>query len=85
MPDESVARASFGARRLALPLLAARQLALAALCGGAAAPAFAQGSVTLYGVIDTSIELTNPASGWVPRLDSGAYRGSRIGLRGAEP
>ncbi|MBA1363873.1 porin [Burkholderia gladioli] len=85
MPDESVARASFGARRLALPLRAARQLALAALCGGAAAPAFAQGSVTLYGVIDTSIELTNPGSGWVPRLDSGAYRGSRIGLRGAEP
>ncbi|RAS35401.1 putative porin [Paraburkholderia bryophila] len=43
------------------------------------------GAVTLYGVLDTSVEITNPGSGWTPRLDSGAYRGSRIGLRGAEP
>lgn len=44
----------------------------------------AQSSVTLYGLIDTSIEVTNPGSSWTPRVDSGAYRGSRIGLRGEE-
>jgi predicted porin len=44
-----------------------------------------EGSVTLYGVLDTSVEITNAGSGWTPRLDSGAYRGSRVGLRGSEP
>jgi predicted porin len=44
----------------------------------------AQSSVTLYGLIDTSIEITNPGSSWTPRLDSGAFRGSRVGLRGEE-
>jgi predicted porin len=44
----------------------------------------AQSSVTLYGALDTSIEITNPGAGWVARMDSGAYRGSRFGLRGAE-
>jgi predicted porin len=43
------------------------------------------GTVTLYGVLDTSLEVTDPGSGWTPRLDSGAYRGSRVGLRGSEP
>jgi predicted porin len=46
--------------------------------------AHAQSSVTLYGALDTSIEITNPGAGYVARMDSGAYRGSRIGLRGAE-
>ena len=45
----------------------------------------AQGSVTLYGTLDTSIEVTNPGNGWTARMDSGAYRGSRFGLRGSEP
>ena len=49
-----------------------------------ASPAHAQSTVTLYGSIDTSIEVTNPGAGYVARMDSGAYRGSRIGLRGAE-
>ena len=40
--------------------------------------------MTLYGTIDTSIEVTNPGSSWTPRMDSGAYRGSRFGLRGYE-
>lgn len=44
----------------------------------------AQSSVTLYGVIDTSIEITDPGSSWTPRMDSGAYRGSRVGVRGSE-
>ena len=46
--------------------------------------AHAQSSVTLYGALDTSIEITNPGAGYVTRMDSGAYRGSRVGLRGAE-
>jgi predicted porin len=53
-------------------------------CGVAAADDSA-GFVSLYGVLDTSIEITDPGSGWTPRMDSGAYRGSRVGLRGAEP
>lgn len=52
--------------------------------GAAAQCAHAQSAVTLYGLIDTSIEVTNPGSSWTPRLDSGAFRGSRLGLRGAE-
>ncbi len=46
--------------------------------------AHAQTSVSLYGVFDTSIEITNPGAGWVARMDSGAYRGSRVGVRGSE-
>ena len=46
--------------------------------------AHAQSSVTLYGALDTSIEITNPGAGYVARMDSGAYRGSRVGLRGVE-
>jgi predicted porin len=56
-------------------------LAIFAAC---AASAHAQSSVTLYGALDTSIEITNPGGGYVARMDSGAYRGSRVGLRGAE-
>lgn len=46
--------------------------------------AHAQSAVTLYGALDTSIEVTNPGAGYVARMDSGAYRGSRMGLMGAE-
>lgn len=46
--------------------------------------AHAQSSVTLYGVIDTSIELTNAGRGTTLRMDSGADTGSRYGLRGVE-
>jgi predicted porin len=52
--------------------------------GVSAQCAHAQSSVTLYGLIDTSIEITNPGSSWTPRIDSGAFRGSRVGLRGEE-
>lgn len=51
----------------------------------AAAADMNAGFVSLYGVFDTSIEITDPGSGWTPRMDSGAYRGSRVGLHGAEP
>jgi len=46
--------------------------------------AFAQSSLTLYGTLDTSIEVTNPGGGYVARMDSGAYRGSRFGIAGKE-
>ncbi|WP_408230771.1 MULTISPECIES: porin [Paraburkholderia] len=52
---------------------------------GIAASDAGAGFVSLYGVLDTSLEVTNPGSGWTPRLDSGAYRGSRFGLLGSEP
>lgn len=67
-------------RRQRLPYLAVSIGALIVLHD-----AHAQSSVTLYGALDTSIEVTNPGAGWTPRLDSGAYRGSRFGIRGAEP
>ncbi|WP_075643620.1 porin [Paraburkholderia ginsengiterrae] len=40
--------------------------------------------VTLYGVIDTSIEITNAGNGTAARIDSGAATGSRYGLKGTE-
>jgi predicted porin len=57
---------------------------IAVLSGVCVSAGHAQSSVTLYGVIDTSIEVTNPGSSWTPRMDSGAYRGSRFGVRGSE-
>ncbi|WP_250494271.1 porin [Caballeronia sp. GAWG1-1] len=70
-----------------LTSLSGRCLALTLLStfGVGATAVHAQSAVTLYGTIDTSIEVTNPGSGWTPRMDSGAYRGSRFGMRGAEP
>ncbi len=76
-----------------LPPSRRRPVALAAVCRllalaclfVIASPSRAQGSVTLYGLIDTSIEVTNPGSGYVARMDSGAYRGTRFGLHGSEP
>lgn len=52
---------------------------------GVAATDPSTGFVSLYGLLDTSLEITNPGNGWTPRMDSGAYRGSRVGLRGSEP
>ncbi|MEP9323037.1 porin [Paraburkholderia phymatum] len=62
-----------------------RRLPALACAVGFASQAVAQGSVTLYGLIDTSIEVTNPGSGYVARMDSGTYRGTRFGLQGSEP
>ncbi|SAL66799.1 outer membrane protein (porin) [Caballeronia terrestris] len=50
-----------------------------------ASPAFAQSSVTLYGVIDEGLDYTNNVgSGHVYELSSGYAQGSRWGLRGVE-
>jgi predicted porin len=63
---------------------ARRTSAVLAVLAAFAVTAHAQSSVTLYGALDTSIEITNPGAGYVARMDSGAYRGSRVGVRGAE-
>lgn len=57
-------------------------LALSGIC--AASAAHAQGSITLYGIIDTSIEVSNVGNGTTARMDSGGLLGSRYGLRGTE-
>ncbi|ALL65376.1 Outer membrane protein porin [Paraburkholderia caribensis MBA4] len=72
-------------RRRAVALVAVCRLLALACLSVIASPSRAQGSVTLYGLIDTSIEVTNPGSGYVARMDSGAYRGTRFGLHGSEP
>ncbi|RQS46245.1 porin [Burkholderia sp. Bp8990] len=71
-------------RPAAVTRFALRIGAAATAIAAHASAAHAQSSVTLYGTIDTSIEITNPGAGYVARMDSGAYRGSRIGVRGAE-
>ena len=49
------------------------------------APAFAQNSVTLYGLIDEGIDYTNNVGGkQVYELQSGYAQGSRWGLKGTE-
>ena len=83
MHIDTVALTRTGGR--ARPLSVGASLAVMLACGVCAPRAHAQASVTLYGLIDTSIEITNPGSSWTTRMDSGAYRGSRIGVRGAEP
>ena len=56
-----------------------------ALVGVVASPAFAQSSVTLYGVIDEGIDYTNNVGhGSVVELASGYAQGSRWGLKGSE-
>lgn len=59
----------------------------AALAGAASLPVFAQSSVTLYGVIDTNLEVLNHASatgGTLVREGSGGLSNSRFGFKGTE-
>ncbi|MFM0372784.1 porin [Paraburkholderia aspalathi] len=44
----------------------------------------AQSELTLYGILDTSVELTNAGNGATVRMDSGGVNGSRYGMKGAE-
>ncbi|EJM97725.1 porin [Herbaspirillum sp. YR522] len=63
-----------------------KHLAVAALAATSGLAA-AQGSVTVYGLIDTGIEYVNHASasgGSLTRVSSGAMNTSRIGFRGSE-
>ncbi len=59
--------------------------AFTALASLAAPSAFAQSSVTLYGVLDEGIDYTNNAGrGAVWEMASGYAQGSRWGLKGSE-
>ncbi|WP_019451373.1 porin [Cupriavidus sp. BIS7] len=65
------------------------KLFAAAVAALAAGGAYAQSSVTLYGVVDAGVEYSNHAqtsssSHDVVRLNSGGMSGSRWGLRGVE-
>jgi general bacterial porin, GBP family len=55
-----------------------------ALLAGAAGCAHAQSSVTLYGLLDLGLEVANPGSGRVYRVQSGQWYGSRIGFKATE-
>ncbi|MEA3120249.1 MAG: hypothetical protein QOI13_3519 [Paraburkholderia sp.] len=62
-----------------------KSLLALAVTSAVAAPAFAQSSVTLYGIIDVGITYVNNAAGhsqW--QEQSGIAQGSRWGLKGAE-
>jgi predicted porin len=62
-----------------------KSLLALAVTGAFAAPAFAQNSVTLYGIIDAGLTYVNNAGGhakWA--MQSGILQGSRWGLKGSE-
>ncbi|MGN6652441.1 porin [Trinickia sp.] len=62
-----------------------KSLLALAVTGAFAVPAFAQNSVTLYGVIDAGLTYVNNAGGhakWA--MQSGIVQGSRWGLKGSE-
>ncbi|WP_120294787.1 porin [Paraburkholderia sp. BL23I1N1] len=46
--------------------------------------AHASGGVTLYGILDNSVEVANVGSGTAVRMDSGEVLGSRFGFLGTE-
>ncbi|WP_159590335.1 porin [Hydrogenophaga sp. BPS33] len=58
--------------------------ALALLAAAPLTQAHAQSSVTLYGVVDTSLTRADNGNNGLWRLDSGAGWGSRLGFRGTE-
>jgi predicted porin len=58
---------------------------IAALACSTSVPAYAQTSVTLYGIVDASItQVTGIRGGSVTQVSSGHMDGSRFGLRGTE-
>ncbi|MBU9277052.1 porin [Burkholderia gladioli] len=63
-----------------------KSIAALAVTAAVASPAFAQSSVTLYGVIDEGLNYTNNigGKGGTVELTSGYAQGSRWGLRGTE-
>ena len=63
-----------------------KSLLALAVTGAFAAPAFAQNSVTLYGIIDAGLTYVNNVgpAGHVFAMQSGIVQGSRWGLKGAE-
>ena len=65
--------------------LRADALAAAVLLAGAAAPALAQSSVTIYGLMDIGIVREHgAAAGPATKISSGMSNGSRLGIKGQE-
>jgi predicted porin len=61
-----------------------KKIAFGALFAVLSNMACAQSSMTLYGIVDTSIEYSHSGSGAVARMDSGSTSAARWGLRGTE-
>ncbi|CAB3712061.1 porin [Trinickia soli] len=62
-----------------------KSLLALAVTGAFAAPAFAQNSVTLYGIVDIGINYINNAGGHAAwKMQDGFLQGSRWGLKGSE-
>lgn len=61
-----------------------RFIPLVALAASAATPAFAQSSVTLYGILDAAVQFANSGGQTVVREDSSSVAPSRWGLIGTE-
>ena len=62
-----------------------KQILMLAVPAAFAAPAYAQNSVTLYGLIDEGFDFTNNVLGHHDyELQSGFVQGSRWGLKGSE-
>jgi predicted porin len=58
---------------------------LAAVAGSVGAPALAQSTVTVYGLLDVAMtSVDNVAGARTRTLDNGAWQSSRIGFRGTE-
>jgi predicted porin len=65
--------------KIRLPVLMVG-LAVQGLCGAA----YAQNSVTLYGLVDITMDISNQGHGTLARELSGGMAGSRWGLKGSE-
>jgi predicted porin len=62
-----------------------KRMALLAVCCGVSGAAYAQSSVTLYGVIDEGFDYTNNVGGNAAyQLESGYAQGTRFGFKGSE-
>jgi predicted porin len=62
-----------------------KSLLALAVAGAFAAPAFAQSNVTLFGIVDATVQrLSGQNNGSVTRLSNSGYNSSRLGVRGVE-
>ncbi|MBT2793572.1 porin [Paraburkholderia strydomiana] len=60
------------------------QLLACLVASSTTGPALAQSSVTLYGVLDTAIDISNNGFGTLTRMGPGGSVGSRLGFTGKE-
>ncbi|MCU6434674.1 porin [Undibacterium sp. Jales W-56] len=61
-----------------------KSLLALALIGAFSGAAFAQSSVTVYGIVDAGFQSLDTGAGKVSRLQSGQESGSRLGFKGTE-